>query len=348
MKRLEFLPAGPILNREIRPGKFRLTGLGLGRYYKNNVEKKGGLPMEQKKTLGLMTVTGCYVLWGVLAIFWRFLAQVNSVYVLAQRIIWSLVFMGLYLLFARRGREVAAAFRDRKTMVNCLLCGVLITLNWGMYIYAVNSGHVLQASMGYFIEPVAVGLIGVLAFREKPSPGEKVTFLCAGAGIVFLTVRTGSLPVLALMVAIPFAIYGALKKKITLTAQTSLFMETLWMTPLALAFSGWWTAHQGGTAAVLGDAALWLLPASGVVTSVPLLLFNLGVREIPYYFSGILMYINPTLQFLVGLLYFGEALQVDQLIAFAIIWAGISVTMVEKGRRIRRERAAWKEGASGG
>lgn len=153
---------------------------------------------------------------------------------------------------------------------------------------------------------------------------------------------------LALMVAIPFAIYGALKKKITLTAQTSLFMETLWMTPLALAFSGLVDGPPGGTAAVLGDAALWLLPASGVVTSVPLLLFNLGVREIPYYFSGILMYINPTLQFLVGLLYFGEALQVDQLIAFVIIWAGISVTMVEKGRRIRRERAAWREGASGG
>lgn len=164
---------------------------------------------------------------------------------------------------------------------------------------------------------------------------------------MFLTVRTGSLPVLALMVAIPFAIYGALKKKITLTAQTSLFMETLWMTPLALAFSGWWTAHQGGTAAVLGDAALWLLPASGVVTSVPLLLFNLGVREIPYYFSGILMYINPTLQFLVGLLYFGEALQVDQLIAFVIIWAGISVTMVEKGRRIRRRERPGRRGRQG-
>ena len=229
---------------------------------------------------------------GILAIFWRFLAQVNSVYVLAQRIIWSLVFMGLYLLFTRRGREVAAAFRDRKTMVNCLLCGVLITLNWGMYIYAVNSGHVLQASMGYFIEPVAVGLIGVLAFREKPSPGEKVTFLCAGAGIVFLTVRTGSLPVLALMVAIPFAIYGALKKKNHPDAQTSLFMETLWMTPLALAFSGWWTPTRGhgGCAGGCGPVA-----AAGqrVVTSVPLLLFNLGVREIPYYFSGILMYINP-------------------------------------------------------
>ena len=157
--------------------------------------------MEQKKTLGLMTVTGCYVLWGILAIFWRFLAQVNSVYVLAQRIIWSLVFMGLYLLFTRQGAR-GGWLRETETMVNCLLCGVLITLNWGMYIYAVNSGHVLQASMGYFIEPVAVGLIGVLAFREKPSPGEKVTFLCAGAGIVFLTVRTGSQPVLALIVAI--------------------------------------------------------------------------------------------------------------------------------------------------
>lgn len=202
--------------------------------------------------------------------------------------------------------------------------------------------------MGYFIEPVAVGLIGVLAFREKPSPGEKVTFLCAGAGIVFLTVRTGSLPVLALMVAIPFAIYGALKKKITLTAQTSLFMETLWMTPLALAFSrGWWTAHQGGTAAVLGDAALWLLPASGVVTSVPLLLFNLGVREIPYYFSGIFMYITPPSN-PGGPLYFGEALQVDQLIAFVIIWGGHQRHHGGEGARIRRERAAWKEGASGG
>ncbi len=152
---------------------------------------------------------------------------------------------------------------------------------------------------------------------------------------------------LALMVAIPFAIYGALKKKNHPDAQTSLFMETLWMTPLALAFSGWWTPTRGhgGCAGGCGPVA-----AAGqrVVTSVPLLLFNLGVREIPYYFSGILMYINPTLQFLVGLLYFGEALQVDQLIAFVIIWAGISVTMVEKGRRIRRERAAWKEGASGG
>lgn len=292
----------------------------------------------ERKTMGLVTVTGSYVLWGMLAIFWSFLAQVNSVYVLAQRIIWSLVFMALYLLFTRRWGEVKAAFRSRQTMVNCLLCGILITLNWGVYIYSVNSGHVLQASMGYFIEPVMVALLGVIAFREKPSLAEKLTFLCAAGGIVFLTVRTGTFPTLALAVATPFAVYGALKKKVTLTAQTSLFMETLWVTPLALLFTWWWAAGHGGTAEVLGGAPFWLLPACGVVTSVPLLLFNLGVKEIPYYFSGILMYINPTLQFLVGLVYFRETLNVDQFIAFLIIWVGLAITMGEKIKVIRREK----------
>ena len=296
--------------------------------------------------MGLVTVTGSYVLWGMLAIFWSFLGQVNSVYVLAQRIIWSLVFMGLYLLVTRRWGEVKRALCDRQTMVNCLLCGVLITLNWGVYIYSVNSGHVLQASMGYFIEPVMVALLGVIAFREKPSLAEKLTFLCAAGGIVFLTARTGTFPTLALAVATPFAVYGALKKKVALTAQTSLFMETLWVTPLALAFSWWWAAGHGGTEAVLGGASFWVLPACGVVTSVPLLLFNMGVKEIPYYFSGILMYINPTLQFLVGLLYFKEALNMDQFIAFLIIWVGLAITMVEKLKVLRQEKKLPAEGTA--
>ena len=240
----------------------------------------------------------------------------------------------------RQWREVVEAFRSRQTMLNCLLCGILITLNWGVYIYAVNSGHVLQASLGYFIEPVVVALIGVIAFREKPTVAETITFLCAVGGIVFLTLRTGTFPTLALLVAVPFAVYGGLKKRVTLTAQTSLFVETLWVTPVALLFSGWWTAQVGGTAAALGGAPFWLLPACGVATSVPLLLFNRGVKEIPYYVAGILMYINPTLQFLVGLLYFHEALDVNQFLAFCIIWVGLAVTMADRIRRLRQEKRA--------
>ena len=294
----------------------------------------------QRKTLGLATVLGSYILWGLLPGFWTLLAPVNSVYILAQRILWSLVFMAVYMLVTGSLGQITAAFRDRRVLRQSFLCGVLITLNWGIYIYAVNSGHVLDASMGYFIEPVLVALIGLLFFKEKPSRAEKLTFCCALAGILYLLVRTGRPPLLALAVATPFALYGAVKKDLALSPQASLTMETLLMLPFSLAFCAWWTVRLGGSGAVMGGASFWLLPACGVVTSIPLLLFNVGVKEIPYYFTGILMYINPTLQFLMGLLYFHEEMNVDRLIAFAIIWVGIVLTLAEKITVIRREKAA--------
>lgn len=294
--------------------------------------------MQQKKTLGLVTVTGSYVLWGLLPGFWTLLASVNPAYILAQRIIWSLVIIALYLVMTRRMGEVKAALANKTTFWKSVASGVLITLNWGIYIYAVNSGHVLDASMGYFIEPVIVALIGLIAFREKPTKGEWITFVFALGGILYLLATTGKLPLLALTIATPFAIYGAVKKNLNLTAQTSLFMETLLMTPFALGFSWWWSAHVGGYDAVMNGTAFWLLPACGLVTSIPLLLFNMGVKEIPYYFSGILMYINPTLQFLTGL-YMGEPMDANRLIAFVIIWIGVLFTMADKIKIIRAEKA---------
>ena len=293
---------------------------------------------QQNKTLGLATVLGSFILWGLLPGFWSFLARVNSVYILAQRIIWSLVFMALYLLVTRGMGEIAAVFRDRRLMGRCFLCGCLITLNWGLYIYAVNSGHVLDASMGYFIEPVLVALIGVIAFRERPSLGERLTLLCAVAGILYLVAGTGRIPVLALTIPLPFTVYGAVKKGLPLSAQASLMMETLLMTPFALVFCGWWIHHCSGQDGVMQGTAVWLLPACGLVTSVPLLLFNMGVKEIPYYVSGILMYINPSLQFLMGLVYFHEEMNPNRLIAFVMIWVGILFTLWEKLKLVRRGR----------
>lgn len=294
--------------------------------------------MERRKRLGLATVTGSYILWGLLPAFWGLLASVNSVYILAQRIIWSMVFMGLYMAVTRQWEEIRDAFRDKKTILLTFVCGVLITLNWGLYIYSVTSGQVLEGSMGYFIEPVLVGVIGIIAFRERPSLAENLTLICAAAGVLYLFVRTGKVPMLALMIGLPFAIYGGMKKNLRLSAQASLFLETLFMVPFALAFSFWWSSHVGGMDVVLDGAAFWLLPACGVVTSVPLLLFNMGVKDTPYYFTGILMYINPTLQFLMGLLYFHETLDQDRLIAFIIIWVGILFTMAEKVKILLRER----------
>lgn len=298
--------------------------------------------MKKRETIGLVCVAGAYLLWGFLPLFWNLLAQVNPVAILAHRIIWSAVFLFLYMLLTRKLGELTPIFCDPKQLRLAFFCGVFITVNWGLYIYSINSGHLLDASMGYFIEPVLVALIGVVLFRERPRPLETVTFCFAAAGLLFLVVKAGAFPILALFIASSFAAYGALKKSSAVSAYASLFMETLWMTPFSLAFLV--CAERGGFGcfSVLHGPILLLLPVSGIVTSVPLLLFNIGVKEIPYYFTGILMYLNPTIQFFMGLLLFRETLDPDRLIAFILIWTGILFTIADKVRVIRKERKEQK------
>lgn len=295
--------------------------------------------MKKGTVWGTISVAVCYAAWGLLTVFWNLLDEVNPVYILSQRIIWSMVFMAIYMLVLGKWHEIKAAFADKKILSTCMLSGILVTINWGVYIYAINSGHVLDASLGYFIEPVLVGTLGVLAFKEHLSKMEKITFACAIAGVIYMVIRTRTIPVMALIIGISFAFYGAVKKKLTLTPHASLFMETLCMTPFALLFVLYAETHGIGGLGVLHGAQRLLLPACGIVTSVPLLLFNIGVKEIPYYISGILMYINPTLQFFMGIFYFKEPMNQDKLVAFIIIWIGILFTVYEKGKMIRGQKS---------
>lgn len=292
----------------------------------------------KKEKSGLLFVLGCYVMWGMLTIFWSLLSEVNSLYILAQRIFWSMIFMGGFLVLTGKTEEVKAVLRDRETCRQCLISGILVTINWGVYILAVSNGHVLDASMGYFIEPIVVALIGVLIFKERLSKFETATFIFAAAGVLYLILRSGTVPVMALLIAISFAAYGAVKKNMTLTAHTSLFVETLFMSPLAVCFVVYSEMTGTGCIQILHGSEFLLLPVCGVVTSVPLLLFNIGVKKIPYYLSGILMYINPTIQFLVGLLYFHETLDTNRLTAFVFIWVGVMFTLYEKMMIMKRER----------
>ena len=294
--------------------------------------KKG----QKKQTLGVMEVAFAYVCWGLLTVFWNLLADVNPVYILAQRILWSMVFMGIYITAVGKWQEITAVFHNMHDLGICFICGVLITVNWGVYIYAVNSGHVLDASLGYFIEPILVASIGMLVFREKLSRMEKITFWFAAAGLLYMMVMKKTFPALALLIAGSFAVYGAVKEKLDITPQASLFMETLCMTPLALGFIIFAEARGMGSLGVLHGAQFLLLPACGVITSVPLLLFNIGIKEIPYYLSGILMYINPTLQFLMGLFYFHEEMDIQRFTAFVIIWIGILFTVYEKVQMMKK------------
>lgn len=292
----------------------------------------------KKETFGALAVTATYVCWGLLTVFWNLLNEVNSMYILTQRIVWSMVFMGFFMAVCGKWKDILPVFKSPKNLGICFLCGILVTINWGVYIYAVNSGHVLDASLGYFIEPVLVALLGMIAFREKLSKMEKITFVFAVVGLLYMLVMTGTVPILALLIAGSFAAYGAVKKTLDIPPYASLFMETLCMTPFALLFIFWAEQNGKGSGGVLAGAQLLLLPACGIVTSIPLLLFNVGVREIPYYLSGILMYINPTLQFLMGLFYFHEEMNQNCLIAFAIIWIGILFTVYEKGKLMVAKR----------
>ena len=295
--------------------------------------------METKRrTFGAITVFLTYVLWGVLGIYWGLLSDVNPVYILANRIVWSAVFMGLYALLRHRGGEIKRILTDKKMLGKCFLCGVLITINWGVYIYAVNSGHMLDASLGYFIEPVLVGLIGVLAFKERPTKLEWTTFALAIVALGYMLIRTGTIPYLAIIIAGSFAVYGGVKKNMELTPEVSLFVETLCMAPFALAFIAWAEANGLGTLETATAGRILLLIYSGIVTSVPLLLFNVGVKHIPYYFSGILMYVNPTIQFLVGIFYFKETLDTNRLVAFIIIWVGVLLALFDKVRKMKQEK----------
>lgn len=293
---------------------------------------------ERENLRGALAVGGSYVAWGLLTVFWNLLTDVNSVFILAQRIIWSVGTMLLILLWLGRMDEVRGIVKNRKMRRLCMACGVLITLNWGTYIWAVNNGHVLDASLGYFIEPVIVGLVGILAFRERPRKLEWVTFAFAAAGLLFMVIRSGTVPYLALLIAGSFAVYGAVKKNLTVSAEVSLFLETLFVLPLALIFSAYAEKTGIGAIGVLHGWRWLLLPLCGVVTSLPLLCFNRGVKKIPYYLTGILMYINPTIQFLMGISYFHEPLDRDRLIAFIAIWIGVLFTLADKLLLMRKGR----------
>ena len=286
--------------------------------------------MNQTVSKGSLIVFISYIIWGFLTLFWSLLDDVNAFYILAQRIAWSMVLMAGYLSVTGSWGEIKDIFHNKQQMFTCFVSGILVTINWGMYIYAVTNGHVLDSSLGYFIEPILVALVGLLLFKETMSAAEKFTFCLAFAGVVYLIAVTHTIPIIALIISLSFCAYGAVKKKLVISAHASLFMETLFMTPFALIIIAYMEFNGTGSIGVLHGAEFILLPLCGFMTSLPLLLFSIGVKMIPYYIAGIIMYVSPTITFILGLVYFHETLDVHRLVAFLLIWLGIAITVGEK------------------
>ena len=294
-------------------------------------------PMQNKYSL---IVALSYVIWGFLTLFWNLLVEVDSIYILSQRIIWSMVFMAIYMTVTKNWEEIFEIIKNKKALLICFISGVLITVNWGVYIYAVNNGHVLDSSLGYFIEPIMVALFGLVLFKERMSKAESFTFVLAALALFYLIFIHRTFPVIAIVITISFSAYGAVKKSLNISAQASLFMETLCMTPFALLLAAYMEMNGTGVLGRFDTATMLLLPVCGIVTSVPLLLFNIGVKEIPLYLAGILNYISPTISFILGLVYFHETLDIHRAVAFVLIWIGIFFIIAEKIRILRMVKSS--------
>lgn len=270
-----------------------------------------------------LQVLGCYILWGLLPVFWKLLAGVNSAYVLAQRIVFSCVFYAAVILLRKRGAAVVAILRDKKQRGRYLLCGVLITVNWGVYILTVASGRILEASLAYYMNPLFSVVIGAMVFKERLSVLQWVSVGLACIGVGYSVAVYGSVPYLAVIIGLSFALYGALKKGIKAENEVSICMETLSVLPLAVLFILYAQFSGLTTYASLSGGEMALLVLGGIVTSVPLILFAGGIKGTSMTVSGILMYVNPTLQLLLGVFAYGEEFTRANAVTFAFVWLAV-------------------------
>lgn len=279
--------------------------------------------------IGIFYAALAHVVWGLFPIYFRQLASVPSLEVVMHRTVWSLLFVLVLLLVLKRWAWMRDLLRQPRVLGAFALSALLLSGNWLVYVWAVQNQHVLDASLGYFILPLVNVALGFVFLRERPRPGQWLAVATAAAGVLWLTLLTGRLPWIALVLALTFGFYGLLRKVARLGALEGLALETMMLAPLAMGVLGYWAA-QGQGVLVQGDmgALAWLLVA-GPLTAIPLLLFAAGARRIPMTTLGILQYITPTLLFLLSLWWFHEPLQAARLLGFALIWTALVVYTLE-------------------
>lgn len=286
---------------------------------------------------GVAFAGAAFLFWGLSPIYWKALGAVPASEVLAHRVVWSMVLLVAMLVARRRGRELLAAVRRRRTLATLVVTTALIAVNWYVYIWAMAAERVLEASLGYFINPLVNVLLGVVFLRERLSRPQAAAVALAAVGVAVLTVEVGRVPWVALILAASFGVYGLLRKTVDAGPQVGLAIETALLTPLALLWLG--RLHGAGGGAFGGGGGLatdLLLVGAGAVTVVPLVWFTQGARLLPLSALGLIQYLAPSIQFLLAVLVYREPFTAIHLAAFAVIWAGLAVFTWDLRRRVRR------------
>lgn len=287
--------------------------------------------------LGIFYGLGAYLLWGVLPIYWKLLQHVEAMEILASRFLWSAVFVFLLLLATGKlnifMQETKAIFSTKKTACCMVLAAIMISFNWGIFIWAVEAGRIVETSMGYYISPLMNVLFGVVFLRERLAKLQIAAVSCAAVGIGVIIVHNGGLPWVALTLPLTFAFYGLLKKIIVAQPMTSILLETLLISPLAAGYLYYLGINEGTVYQSCDMGTLLLLAGAGAVTATPMLLFTACARKLPLNIVGFLQYISPSISLMIGVLIYGEPFTGTTAIAFGCIWAGLALFIWSQIRR---------------
>jgi chloramphenicol-sensitive protein RarD len=285
---------------------------------------------------GLLYATTAFVLWGLFPLYFRLIAEVAPVEVLLQRTLWSLLFVCGLLAVQRRWAWLRAVLAEPRRLPRFAMSAVLLAVNWLVYVYAVQTHQVVEASLGYFINPLFSVLLGVVVLRERLGAVKWTAVALAAAGVLWLTWQLGRPPWIALTLAASFAVYGLVRKTASLGALEGLALETMLLSPVVLPVLAWWTfAHHG--VLVQGDlATIGWMALLGPVSALPLLCFAAGARRLPLATVGLVQYISPSLQLLLGVWVFNEPFDSGRLVGFALIWAALALVSLHALRQSLR------------
>ena len=293
---------------------------------------------EQQK--GIIFAASSYLIWGILPIYWRLIDHFNAYEILAHRIIWSFVFMVVLILALNKTHELKVQtiqlLQHKKAAISLFVAGIVIAVNWGLFIWAVSNHHVLQASLGYYINPLMSILLAIIFMKERFSKIEWTAIILAALGVLYMAISIGEVPYISLLLAISFALYGLIKKNVHMDAMFTILLECLASMPFALIGLMYLKSSDMSYFGYNADSGILLF--SGILTAVPLILFTAGATRIPLSLIGFLQYIAPTLMFMQGVFFYNEAFTTTHLVTFAFIWAGLIIYSYSKYKQYRAQR----------
>lgn len=288
-------------------------------------------------TRGLLGIITCCTIWGLSGIYYKFLDHVPAAEVIAHRTLWSMVLFGLVLLIQGRLVQVFGLVKDWKTFRVLVLSAAMISVNWTAFVFSVHQGWALEASLGYYIFPLMAVVLGVVLFRERLQVLQWMAVALAAVAVIVLAVGLGATPWMSLLLATTFSIYGILKRGVEIGPVASVFLEVMIVAPIAVIYLAW--VHSGPSSAFGSDAYTSLmLIGSGPMTAIPLILFSYGARRIDFATVGLAQYLNPSLQFLVAVLLFGEVFTRWHAITLPMIWLALMFYSISAFRQARLTR----------